>query len=120
MTRRAEPTTTLGVSAHELEGGVLLVELDGELDLASAQTMRDVFATAEEAGYARVVVDLSAVTEVDSTGLAVLVAVHQHLARSRGELVVVVGNEDIASKIQITGLDRVFTLSTSREEALRR
>jgi anti-sigma B factor antagonist len=110
--------TPLAVSEHELDGDVLLVELGGELDLATADQLRDVFAAAEKAGYARVVVDLSEVSAVDSTGLAVLVAVHQHLVRSRGELVIVVGNESIASKIKITGLHQLFTLSTSLEEAL--
>jgi anti-sigma B factor antagonist len=111
---------TLAVSEHELDGGVLLVELDGDLDLASADQLREVFAVAEKAGYARVVVDLTEVDAVDSTGLAVLVAVHQHLVRSRSELVIVVGNERIASQIKITGLHQLFTLSTSREEALSR
>ena len=110
--------TTLAVSEHELDGGVLLVALEGELDLGSAEGLREIFAAAEKAGYARVVVDLTDVSAVDSTGLAVLVAVHQHLVRSRGELVIVVGNESIASKIRITGLHQLFTLSTSREEAL--
>ena len=109
--------TPLAVSEHAL-GDVLLVELGGELDLATADQLREVFVAAEKAGYTRVVVDLSDVSVVDSTGLAVLVAVHQHLVRSRGELVIVVGNESIASKIRITGLHQLFTLSTSREEAL--
>jgi anti-sigma B factor antagonist len=113
-------TDTLAITEHELEGGGLLLELEGELDLATAAGLRDVFAVAEEAGYERVVVDLSAVSAVDSTGLAVLVAVHKHLARSRGELVVVVENEQVAAQIKITSLDRLFTLCTSRDEALRR
>src|SRR3954469_21679157 len=99
--------TTLAVSEHELDGGALLVELEGDLDLASADGLREVFAAAEEAGYARVVVDLSAVDAVDSTGLAVLVAVHKHLLRCRGELIIVVGNEDVAAGISVTGLDRL-------------
>ena len=110
--------TTLAVSEHELEGGALLVELDGELDLASAEGLRQVFTVAEEAGYERVVVDLSAVSMVDSTGLAVLLAVHKHLVRGRGELVIVVSNEQVAAKIRITGLDRLLRIYTSREQAL--
>ena len=117
MTRRSG---TLSISEHELEGGGLLVELAGELDLATAAGLRDVFAAAEDAGYERVIVDLSAVSAVDSTGLAVLVAVHKHLARSRGELIVVVENELVASQLRVTSLDRLFTLCTSRDEALRR
>jgi anti-sigma B factor antagonist len=120
MIQRHERTATLVVSEHELDTGVLLVELDGELDLATAEQLRQVFAQAEQAGYERVVVDLTSVSVVDSTGLAVLVAVHKHLVRSRGELVVVVGSESIVSKIQVTGLHQLFTLSTSLEDALNR
>jgi anti-sigma B factor antagonist len=120
MIQRPRPTATLVVTEHELDTGVLLVELDGELDLATAEQLRQVFAEAEQAGYERVVVDLTDVSVVDSTGLAVLVAVHKHLVRSRGELVIVVGSESVATQIRITGLHQLFTLTTSLEDALSR
>ena len=62
------------------DGGSWRLALSGELDLASADQLEDAIRQAEKGGGLRIVVDLSDLRFMDSTGLSVLLRAH---ARSR-------------------------------------
>lgn len=75
MTQTPEPhaTTTLVVTREELPH-VLLVALEGELDLATAQVVVDAVGwAASHPGPAPLVLDLRALDFLDSTGVRTLV-----------------------------------------------
>jgi len=108
----------LAVREHELEGGVMLIDVRGEVDLYSVDELRKTLEEAEDAGHVHLVVDLSAVNTIDSTGLAALVGVHRRLLRAGGEMVVIISSARVWSKFTMTGLDNVFRVATTREEAL--
>jgi anti-sigma B factor antagonist len=64
--------------------GVLILELRGELDLASAPALQRHVAGALALGSGRVVIDLSRLEFLDSTGLQVLLYAHRKL-RENGQ-----------------------------------
>ncbi|HWE34758.1 MAG TPA: STAS domain-containing protein [Solirubrobacteraceae bacterium] len=64
--------TTLEIATRTLNSGRLLVAVAGELDLASARALSDTL-TPELAAGKRVLLDLSGVTFIDSTGLAAII-----------------------------------------------
>jgi anti-sigma B factor antagonist len=66
------------------------------------------------------VVDLSETTFIDSTTLGVLVGGVRRLREQDGDLSLVCSDRNITKIFEITGLDRVFSISPSREEALAR
>jgi anti-sigma B factor antagonist len=81
------------------------LRVDGELDLATAPVL-----AALPDGGGDVVVDVSRIRFVDSTGLSVLVQAH-HAARSAGRrLVLVAPSLRVRRLLQITGLDDVMTI----------
>ncbi|HEY3187387.1 MAG TPA: STAS domain-containing protein [Solirubrobacteraceae bacterium] len=110
----------LAVHEQQLDGGLLLIDVRGEVDLYSVEQLRAVLEEAEDAGHRHIVVDLSAVNTIDSTGLAALVGAHRRLLRREGEMIVVISSARVWSKFSMTGLDNVFPVATSREEALSR
>src|SRR4051812_20865819 len=111
----------LALREDELADGRVVIGLTGELDVASASMLRAAFDDARARGRAGVVVDLSDVRMIDSTGLSVLVTAHKHLRRAGVDLRLVVPVAGpLAPKLEITGLDRLFALFDSREEALSR
>ncbi|HEY3018632.1 MAG TPA: STAS domain-containing protein [Solirubrobacteraceae bacterium] len=110
----------LNVREQALDDGLLLIDVRGEVDLFSVEQLRTVFVEAEQAGHLHLVVDLSAVNTIDSTGLAALVGAHRRLLRQGGEMVVVISSARVWSKFSMTGLDNVFAVATTREEALTR
>jgi anti-sigma B factor antagonist len=108
----------LEVTEHQLAGGLRLIDLRGEFDLATAASVRSALATADADGCPRVIIDLTGVPVIDSTALSVLVVAHKRLRRTGRELVVVLPDSGMTTKFEIAGLDRFFAISPSRAEAL--
>jgi anti-sigma B factor antagonist len=63
---------TFAIATRTLTSGRLLLAVDGELDLANAPLLREALDRELAAGQ-RVLLDLSGVTFIDSTGLAAIV-----------------------------------------------
>ena len=97
---------------------VVVVRLQGELDIRSARPFKAaVFAGIAE-GATRVIVDLGEVVFVDSTALGVVASGVRSIDAQGGTLDVVCGDENITRLFEITGLDRVLQIYPSRTEAL--
>jgi anti-sigma B factor antagonist len=69
-------------------------------------------------GAKDVVVDFSETTFIDSTTLGVLVGGVKRLRTNDGQLSLICSDRNITKIFEITGLDRVFTIYGSRDEAL--
>lgn len=68
----------MNISTQVIDG-VPVVAVNGDVDVASAYDMYLEVAAAAEEGYNRVVIDLGAVTFMDSTGLGMLIRCNQDL-----------------------------------------
>jgi anti-sigma B factor antagonist len=111
----------MGAAAFEAEGVdeyIQLITVDGELDLSSSAELRRRVESALKEGRNAVVIDLSDVTHMDSTGLASLIAAHQLTSRRRGRLALVITSESVRRTIEVRGLDRLFTITANRDEGL--
>src|SRR4051812_5183176 len=94
-----------------------LITLSGELDLASVRYLRQRVEAAFAEGPPQLVVDLSAVTHMDSTGLAELISAHQRAMDLQGKLVLVVTSAAIRRTLEIRGVVGLFTVVDSRAGA---
>ena len=101
----------------EQQGGACVVKLGGELDLYNAQQVRQALTEACADSPARVVVDLSEVEFIDSTALGVLIESRSRLGNRRAFLLAAPGLETRRA-LEISGLDRHFTVHESVSEAL--
>ena len=97
-----------------------VVAVSGEIDLFTAPEFKQRTSAPIDAGCSHLVVDLRATTFIDSSSLGVLIGAHRRLKTRRGRLVVACDNEAIVKTFRITGLDGVFTLAASVDEALQR
>jgi anti-sigma B factor antagonist len=95
----------------------IVVSLAGELDLYNAAEVRDTLLQCCAESPERLVVDLSAVTFIDSTALGVLIEARAKLANRRGFLLAAPGMETRRA-LEISGLDRHFAVHESLDEAL--
>jgi len=95
-----------------------IVAVRGEIDLFTAPEFQQRIAAPIEDGATRVIVDLTEVTFIDSSSLGVLIGAHRRLKQRNGSLVVVCDNDAIVKTFKITGLDGVFTLVRSLDDAL--
>jgi len=95
-----------------------VVAVGHTLDISTAPALKAELFQTVAAGASQLVVEIEPRCQIDSSGLAVLVAVHKRLERLGGRLIVVIRDRHIASKLEALGLDRVLTLAGSRAEAL--
>jgi anti-sigma B factor antagonist len=95
----------------------IIVHLTGELDLYNAHEVREALlaCTAEEP--ARLVVDLEGVRFIDSTALGVLIEARSRLEDRQGFVLAAPGPETRRT-LEISGLDRQFSVHPSVAEAL--
>jgi len=99
------------------QGDACVVKLGGELDLYNAPQVRQALAGACDDSPARIVVDLSEVDFIDSTALGVLIEARTKLDNGRAFLLAAPGLETKRA-LEISGLDRHFTVHNSVSEAL--
>src|SRR3954452_19019181 len=95
-----------------------VVAVRGEIDLFTAPELKSALAEAIEAGRSRIVVDLTETSFLDSTALGVLIGTVKRLRARDGRLTIVNVDPNIAKTFEITGLDQIFTIRSSRGEAL--
>ena len=82
----------------------------GELDVYTAPTLRTEIGDRLAAGQSRLVVDLTDVEFVDSTGLGILVAGLTACQQAGGTLSLVCSRPSLLKLLRITGLDEVFAV----------
>lgn len=101
-------TRSLRISIHRDRDpvGTVAIALSGELDLASADGLEAALREAEETDIGWIVVDLSDVSFVDSTGLNVLL---QAKMRSDGRLSYVPSQHDAVTRLlELTGTTQML------------
>lgn len=103
---------------EEFPGGVV-VGLGGELDAYHAETLREILgALAEGSSNLVLVLDLSAVSFLDSTALGVMIGALRRLRESNGELRFVLPETPARRIFELTALDRALDVRASRAEAI--
>jgi anti-sigma B factor antagonist len=107
-----------GLNDVDVDERTHVVAPRGEVDAVTApQLGRRLLGLADE-GKTQVVVDLSNVTFMDSTGIGVLLNAVRQLRQRDGGLVLVCPTERILRPFQITGLVDHLRIFGSREQAL--
>ena len=106
------------ITDRKVDEGTHVVAVTGEIDLFTAPEFKQRVSAPIDAGRSNVVVDLRATTFIDSSSLGVLIGAHRRLKLRGGALLVVCESEAIAKTFKITGLDGVFTLAATVEEAV--
>ena len=90
----------------------MVVSIQGELDALTGPVLQ---ARLEEAldlrGASSVVMDLEALTFIDSSGLTALVVAHRWLESKQGTLRLARATAQTRKILEITGLDRVLTVT---------
>ena len=106
------------IKTEQLGDGRLLISLAGEVDLYTAPEFKQQLLEVIGQGAKTVLVDLTDTTFIDSTTLGVLVGGVKRLRPNGGQLALVCDDRNITKIFEITGLDRVFTIYPTREDAV--
>jgi anti-sigma B factor antagonist len=100
-------------------GGWTVLSVEGEVDLYTAPAVREAAIEAMEAGADHLLLDLTEVPFMDSSGLGVIVACLKRLRESGGDLAVVSPPSSPPTKLlSLTGLDHAIPTHATVDEAI--
>jgi anti-anti-sigma factor len=110
-------------TAAQLDDGVRIVAVRGELDLSTASDLEAPLEDAISSGDASVLIDLSECEFIDSTGIALIVRAWQRLDHTAdgdggGRVVICSASDQVRRVLEITGLELSIPIHGSRDEAL--
>ncbi len=106
------------IKTEQLGNDAYVIALSGEVDLYTAPEFKQQLLEVIGSGGKEVVVDLTNTTFIDSTTLGVLVGGVKRLRPGGGQLSLVCSDRNITKIFEITGLNKVFPIYGSRDEAV--
>jgi anti-sigma B factor antagonist len=108
----------LSIHVHVVDD-VEVFELTGSLDIATSPTVRAALTSASERGGHQLIVDLTQVDFLDSTGLGALIGGQRRAREFNGEVRLVAKEGQILRLLRITGLLKVFSVYATLEDAVK-
>lgn len=106
----------LGIDVTD-RGDWAVLSVTGEIDVATAPQLREELVELVADGRNRIVVDLSGVDFLDSTGLGVLVGGLKRVRTHDGELSLACAQPRVRRVFEITGLTQVFPIHETVDAA---
>jgi len=107
LTGNVPEPLTVSLSRNDRE---CVAHLNGELDVSTSEELRSELLALIDDGCRSLVIDMSDLALIDSTGLGVLVGVLKRILQHGGEMILKSPRRTARKVFEITGLDRVFTI----------
>jgi anti-sigma B factor antagonist len=101
----------------EREPDATVVRLTGEVDLRTSPQLRARFLELIEERPRRIILDLTNVDYIDSSGVGTVVELKRRAMRNESKVVLVGLQRRVRSLFEITRLDKFFTITDSIDEA---
>lgn len=108
----------LDISSERTPEDIGVIEVAGELDLYTAPRLKEQLLSLLDDGVQKVIVDMSGVHFIDSSALGVLIGGVKRLKPDGGTMVLVSIDENVNWIFRITGLNNVFDIFSTRDEAI--
>ncbi|MEH0516960.1 MULTISPECIES: STAS domain-containing protein [unclassified Streptomyces] len=99
--------------------GVRVVSVRGEIDHDGKDRLRSALLSCDGTVPARLVVDLSGVSFMDSSGINVFVAAHHAATATDGWVRIAAAQEPVLRVLELVGVDAIIACHPTLEQALR-
>jgi anti-sigma B factor antagonist len=106
------------LAAERSDAGVHVINVSGEIHVSTAPSFREQLTGVIESGGTALVLDLTGVEFIDSTGLSVLLSGLRLVSQRHGHLALVCSNPTVMRLFQITSLDATFDIFEDRAAAV--
>jgi anti-anti-sigma factor len=105
---------------HEISdrGGVKVVHLHGPIDVSRAMELRDLLGAQIDSASARVLLDLSDVTLIDSSGIGILVTAHRRADGQGARFGLAGAAGTVARVFEMTRTNKLLSLYASVDEGV--
>jgi len=102
----------------ESKNGLMICRIEGDIDINCSPDLKKVFDKLTSQKTPKIVIELSKVAYVDSSGLATLVGILKNMRSYGGKMRLSGMSPKIKSLFEITKLDKLFEIMASEEEAI--
>ena len=100
------------------QGDIQMLELSGELDYHSSPELREKLTELTGKQTAKILVDLSGVDYMDSSGIATFVEAFQKTKRYQGRLILAALTDTVRGVFEIAKLDSIFEIAPTVAEGV--
>lgn len=108
----------LKVTPRRVDEQTQALDLEGEVDVYTAPTLRQEIMDQVDGGVKHLLVNLAKVEYLDSTGLGILIGGVKRIKEQNGSLKLVGPSARITRIFEITGLNKIFDVYASEGDAL--
>lgn len=98
--------------------GITVLSPNGRLNMVSAPRLKSAIDASVGAGRSRIVVELSGVDFIDSSGLGALIGGLKSARQASGDLRIAAAGEQVTTVLGLTNLDRILRPHPTLEEAV--
>jgi anti-anti-sigma factor len=105
--------------SEERKADVVVLALSGKLDATSAKTFEDKILGVIDSGAQRLVVDLSQLEYVSSSGLRVFVLAAKRLQGTNGKMSLCGLQDHVRQVFDLAGFSSILSIYGSRDEAIK-
>ena len=109
FTERKDATDLLEIAVSD-DGGLRLLRLTGELDMAGVDQFERLLAADQAPGTGTFVLDMRELTFIDSSGLRAVIMADQRVRAEGGRFIVVRGPDGVNEVMEMTGVARQIEL----------
>lgn len=102
----------------EMKNDLTVCRIEGEIDINTSPDIKKAFEKLIAKKTPKVVINLTKVTYVDSSGLATLVEILKNMRAYGGRMRLTNMSQKIRSLFEITKLEKLFEIIAEEEEAL--
>ena len=111
-------TVNLQVHTRRINDHTAAIDFQGEMDVYTTPQAKEVMLDLLEKGYHHLIVNLQGADYLDSTALGMLVGTLKRVREHGGDLRIVAPPPRIRRLLDITRLDKVFSIDQSEQDAM--
>lgn len=101
-----------------IKNGVMVISVKGELDALVAPKLKEKLIKASEEGQVKFIIDFKDLIHINSLAMGILRGRLREVKENNGDIKLINLNSHIATIFEMVGLDEIFEIYNSEEEAL--
>lgn len=106
------------ILTHNTQDGIDIINFTGRLIMDNANEAREQLKKIIEQGRGLLLIDLSGLTFIDSSGCSVLISAFKSIRAKQGRLTLSNLSPEIQSLIELTRLNEIFEIFADKDNAL--
>ncbi len=102
----------------QIKNGVMIISVKGELDALVAPKLKEKLIKASEDGQTKFIIDFKELIHINSLAMGILRGRLREVRDNAGDIKLINLNSHISTIFEMVGLDEIFEIYNSEEEAM--